>query len=73
MIMKKIKKILSYFNILRFNIKIIPDLWVLRPYKEEIFYTVDKEHYTPVSYRFLCFSFVIVRADTTKVQRPNTR
>jgi hypothetical protein len=57
---QKLKELMNGLLPIRCNIKIIPDLWVLRPYKEKIFYTIDKENYTPMSYRILCFSIVYV-------------
>jgi hypothetical protein len=57
---QKLRKLMIGLLPIRVNIKIIPDLWVLRPYKEKIFYTIDKENYTPISYRILCFSIVYV-------------
>jgi len=57
---QKLRKLMIGLLPIRVNIKIIPDLWILRPYKEKIFYTIDKENYTPISYRILCFSIVYV-------------
>ena len=51
---KKIK------NIKRINLKIDITFWAIYPYSERLDYVIDRQKYTPISTRFLCFSSTIV-------------
>ena len=44
----------------RVNLKIDVTFWAFKPYKEVMNYVIDNVSYKPVSYRFLCFAFIIV-------------
>jgi hypothetical protein len=47
-------------NVKRVNVKIDITFWAVLPYSERLDYVINREKYTPISTRFLCFSSTIV-------------